>query len=104
MKPGRSPLLLAYPTSRRSLRDQRPTGVRPAERLGEHPIEVGDEVQELAAQVRHRRERPPTDHLPHDHPEDDLDLVQPRAVLRQIYEPDAVTRTRQERLPARHRL
>src|SRR5271165_1415253 len=95
---------LFCPTSRRCLRPQRATRVRPLERLGEHMIEILDEFQQLATQIFHRWERTTPDHLPHDHPEDHLDLVQPRAVLRQIHEPNPVARLRQERLPARHRL
>src|SRR2546421_7719967 len=98
-----SPALLACPSSRYCLH-QRTTRVRPAERLGEYTIEVRDKVQQLRAQVFHRAERPPTDHLPHDHSEDRLDLIQPRTVLRCVHEPDPVTLLRQELLTARHRL
>src|SRR4051812_36342979 len=42
-----SPGLLSCPASRRCLH-QRTTRVRPAERLGEHPIEIGDEVNSFA--------------------------------------------------------
>src|SRR3954447_21030661 len=103
MKQETSPALPSYPASRRCLH-QRTTRVRPAERLGEYPIEILNEAQHLRTQVIQRRERPSPDHLPHDHPEDRLDLIQPRTVLRQIYEPDPVARIRQERLPARDRL
>ena len=77
--------------------------VRPLERFGEHPIEVNDEVQQFITQILHRCERTTPDHLPHDHPEDRFDLVQPRTVLGRIHEPNPVALLRQERLPARHR-
>src|SRR5438128_10191786 len=93
---------LACPSSRRCLH-QWTTRVRPAERLGEYTIEVRDKVQQLRTQVFHRAERAPTDHLPHDHPEDRFDLIQPRAVLRRVHEADPVALVRQELLTARHR-
>src|SRR3954452_3255413 len=86
------------PASRRRLRHQRTTRVRPAERMREDAIEIIDEIYPFAAQISHRGERTSANHLPHDDAEDHLDLVQPRAVLRRIHEPDAVTRLRQERL------
>src|SRR5208337_4758980 len=82
------PSLLFCLTSRRWLGPQRTTGVRPLERLGEHPIEVSDEVQQFITQIFHRCERTTPDHLPHDHPEDRFDLVQPRTVLGRIHEPN----------------
>src|SRR5208337_4111173 len=95
--------LLFCLTSRRWLGPQRTTGVRPLERFGEHPIEVSDEVQQFITQIFHRCERTTPDHLPHDHPEDRFDLVQPRTVLGRIHEPNPVALLRQERLPARYR-
>src|SRR3954454_9716570 len=78
-----SPGSLSCPPSRRCP-PERATRVRPAERLGEGAIEIRDEVQQLRAQIFHRRERTAPDHFPHDHPEDHLDLVQPRTVLASI--------------------
>src|SRR3954451_25433172 len=72
------PGLLPCPVSRRDL-DPRTTRVRPAKWLGEDAVEIRDEAQQLRAQILHRGERAAPDHLPHDHPEDRLDLVQPRA-------------------------
>src|ERR1700687_4586265 len=65
--------LLSGPALLRWFCHQRTTGVRPIELLGEHPIEVVDEVQQLTPQVGYRSERPAPDHLPHDHSEDRLD-------------------------------
>src|SRR4249920_3006155 len=98
-----SPPSLSCPASRRGLRHQRATRVRPAEGMGEYSIEIGDKIQQFITQIFHRCERTPANHFPHDHPEDHFDLVQPRTVLRCVHEPDAVTRLRQERLAARHR-
>src|SRR5438132_10511654 len=92
------PRSLLCPASRRWLRHQRTTGVRPAEGMGKDAIEVCDKVQQFITQILHRGERTPANHFPHDHPEDHFDLVQPRTVLRRVDEPDAVTRLRQERL------
>src|SRR3974377_2041406 len=97
------PSLVLCLTSRRWFGPQRTTGVRPVELLCEHPIEILDEVQQLASQVGHRAERPTSDHLPHNHPEDRFDLVQPRTVLGRVHEPNPVAPLRQERLSARHR-
>src|SRR4051812_40503684 len=91
--------LRSCPASRGSLH-QRTARVRPPEWLGEYPIEIRHEVPQLRAQVRYRGERATPDHLPHDHTEDHLDLVQPRTVLRKVHEPNPMTRLRQERLPA----
>ena len=97
------PIFTLLPHFTRWLGPQRTTGVRPLERFGEHPIEVSDEVQQFITQIFHRCERTTPDHLPHDHPEDRFDLVQPRTVLGRIHEPNPVALLRQERLPARHR-
>src|SRR6202158_1454542 len=93
--------LLSCPALRRWFCHPRTTGVRPIELLGEHPIEVVDEVQQLTPQVGYRSERPAPDHLPHDHSEDRLDLVEPRTMLGRVHDPNPMARVRQERLPAR---
>src|SRR5271157_3048127 len=98
MRQSAFPVLLSCPASRRCLH-QRTTRIRPPEWLCEYAIEIHEEVQQLRAQVRHGGERATPDHLPHDHTEDHLDLVQPRTVLRKIHKPDPMTRLRQERLP-----
>src|SRR5271167_4675693 len=97
------PYSLLCPASRRWLRHQRTTRGRPAEGMGKYSIEIGDKIQQFITQIVHRGERTPANHFPHDYPEDHLDLVQPRTVLRRVHEPDAVTRLRQEHLAARHR-
>ena len=76
----------------------------PAERLGENVIEVLDELNEFPLQIRHRGEAAATDHLPHDHAEDDLNLIEPRCVLGQEHEANAMVLVRQERLTTRHRV
>ena len=53
----------------RHLHPQRATGGGPVERLGKHPIEIRDEVPQLALQVVHRTERAAPNHLPHDYSE-----------------------------------
>jgi hypothetical protein len=58
--------------------------VRPLEGLGEHLVEVLDERQQFRAEVVHRRETAPTDDLAHNHPEHDLDLIEPRAVFGRV--------------------
>src|ERR671933_1477017 len=96
MKLTRCSSSLFSPASRPSLTLQRPSRERPAERLREHLIKVLDKANQLVTQVGHRSERTTADHLPHDHTEHHLDLIQPRTVLRQIHEPDAVAQLRQE--------
>ena len=91
MKEIASSGFLSSPASRRCLH-QRTTRVRPAERLREDSGEIRDEIQQLRAHVFHRGERAATDHLSHDHPEDHLDLIQPRTVLRKVYEPNPILR------------
>src|SRR5512135_3832639 len=97
------PRSLLCPASRRWLRHQRTTRVPPAEWMGKYSMEIFDKIRQFITQVFHRGERTTANHFPPDHPEDHLDLVQPRTVLRRVHEPDAVTGLRPERLAARHR-
>src|SRR5580692_12392156 len=89
---------LVCPVSRRWLRHQGTTRVRPPEGMRKHSIEIFDKIRQFITQIIHRFERTTANHFPHDHPKDRLDLVQPRTVLGSVHEPDAVTRIRQELL------
>src|SRR3954447_917213 len=61
-----------------------PSRVRPLEGLGEHLVAVLDERQQFRAEIVHRRETAATDDLAHNHPEHDLDLIEPRAVFGRV--------------------
>src|SRR3954451_7051450 len=69
-----------------------PSRVRPLEWLWEHLVEVLDERQQFRAEFIHRRETAATDDLAHNHPEHDLDLIEPRTVLGRVHEADAAWR------------
>jgi hypothetical protein len=68
--------------------------------------EIGDESHQLLLQIGHGSKVPPADDLAHDHAEDDLNLVQPRHMLRQEHEADAMAALAQKlptaRLRAQH--
>ena len=64
-----------------SLRDQRPAGVGPLERLGHGPIEVVDEIQDPLFQVVHRSKTSPFEQAPHQDTKPQLDLIQPGSML-----------------------
>src|SRR5215207_10222271 len=72
--------------------------VRPPEGPGEHLVEVIDKRQQFRAEVVHRLETATADHLSHNHPKHDLDLVEPGAVLGGIHEAKAMAQLRQELL------
>src|SRR5437868_2630807 len=94
------PRSLLCPTSRRWLRHQRTTRVRPAKWMSKYSIEISNKIHQFFTQIPHRGERSPANHFSHDDAEDHFDLVQPRTVLRRGHEPDAMTRIRQEHLAA----
>lgn len=53
--------------------------------MGEHAIEIFHEPPQLILQIGQAREVAATNHLPHDNAEHNLNLIQPRAMLRRIY-------------------
>ena len=65
-------------------------GVRPMERVGHRFVVVGDEVRQLFVQRVHRDEAAAAQAFAVDDSEDDLDLVEPGTVFRQIDEPNAM--------------
>src|SRR4051794_32101489 len=78
-------------------------GISPVEGMGHGRVVVGDELSELGLELEHRGEVAAAQALPVDDAEEDLDLVQPRAVFRQVDEADAVADVREELAPRRHR-
>ena len=83
---------------------ERPGGVEPLDRLGHGPVEVVDELQDPPPEVFQRHETRPAQQLADQGAEPDLHLVQPRAVLRRVHEPDPMAGVRQELRPALLRL
>ena len=65
----------------RGSRSERPAGVCPPERLGEHAVEVRDERQDLLLECLDGEEVTALENASGEDAEPDLDLVQPRAVL-----------------------
>src|SRR3954471_5160527 len=76
----------------------------PLERLGQHFVEVADEVQDLGPQVVRGGEAASANDAPDQNAEPNLDLVQPRRMLRGVHKADAMTQVTQERLAALPRL
>src|SRR5262249_47622873 len=83
---------------------QGPAGEGPAEGLRKHLVEVRDETRQLVLQVGRGGEAATSNRLAHDHAKDDLNLIQPRRVLGQVHEANAVVPVRQKPLPRRLRL
>ena len=73
--------------------------VRPVERMSEHQVEVGQERFQFFFQVHHGGKVAAADDLPHDNAEHDFDLIQPRTVLGEIHEADAMRPVGQELTP-----
>src|ERR1700760_3478395 len=78
---------------------KRPTRVGPAERFGEHVVEVLDERRRASAQVLERGEAGAFQQTPRQDGEPDFDLIQPRAMAWRVDEADPVGRVLQK-LPA----
>lgn len=76
--------------ARAALLLHRLAGVGPGEGVGHRGVVVVHEFPQLRFQVCHRREVSASQELPVDDPEHDLDLVEPRTVLRQVDEADPV--------------
>lgn len=72
-------------------------GIGPTERVGHRVVEVFKERFQFVFEVGNRGEVATTHHLSHHDPEDHFDLVQPRTVFGQKYEPDSVAWIGQER-------
>ena len=77
--------------------------VGPSERVGHRVVVVVHEFPQLLLQVGNRREVSAPQELSMDNPEDDLDLVEPRTVLRQVDEADPMGNIREELLARGHR-
>ena len=75
---------------------QRFSGVGPVERVRHRGVVVGDELSELRFQFGHRFEVAAAQTFSLEDAEEDFDLVQPRAVFRQVDEADAVRCVREE--------
>ena len=78
-------------------------GVGPVEGVGHGRVVVDDELSELGLEVGHRGEVVAAQALSSGDAEEDLDLVEPRAVFGQVNEADAVANVREELAPSRHR-
>src|SRR5262249_60679646 len=110
-RPGRAGggLATASPRSREWLSgrvrlEERPGRIHPVDGLGHRAVEVVDEAQDPLLQVFQRAEAGPPQQFPDQDAEPDLYLVQPRAVLGRVHEPDPVAGVAQELCPARLRL
>src|SRR4051812_33135608 len=67
-------------------------------------VEVRDETRQLVLQVGRRGEAATSNDFAHDHAKHALNLVQPRRVLGQVHEANAMVPVRQKRLLRRLRL
>jgi hypothetical protein len=76
--------------ARAALLLHRLAGVGPGEGVGHRDVVVVHEFPQLRFQVHYRREVSSPHQLPVDDPEHDLNLVEPRTVLREIDEADPV--------------
>ncbi len=77
-------------------------GVGPVEGMGHGLVVVGDERSDLELEVRHRREVPAAQAFSMEDAEEDLDLVEPRAVFGQVDEADPVVDVREKLASRRH--
>ena len=71
-------------------------GICPVKWMGHRAVVIVQELAELLLQVGHGCEVAAPYDLPHDDSERRLNLVQPRAVLGQVDEPDGMGRIAQE--------
>jgi hypothetical protein len=71
-------------------------GVCPVKWMGHRSVVIVQELAELLFQVSYRCEIAPSHDFPHDDSKHRLNLVQPRAVLGQVNQPDAMGRIAQE--------
>jgi len=78
------------------LRGHDAAGVRPLDRLGDGPIVVRDESENLVTQRGLGGMAPAPEHQPGERPEPDLHLIEPGGVRGQIHEADAMGGSAQE--------
>ena len=76
--------------ARAALLLHRLASVGPGEGVGHRDVVIVHEFPQLRFQVRHRREVSAAQELPVDDPEHNLNLVEPRTVLREVDEADSV--------------
>ena len=72
------------------------TSIGPSERLGKRLVEVINEGSQSLLKIVYAREVTPPQHSPCYDPKNDFDLVQPRSVLWQVNEMDAMAGVRQK--------
>ena len=77
-------------------------GVGPVEGMCHGRVVVGDELSDLGFECGHRGEVPAAEAFSLEDAEEDLDLVEPRAVFGQVDEADPVADVREELAPCRH--
>ncbi len=77
--------------------------VCPCEWMGHRGVVVGHEFSELRFEVGHTVEVSAPQELSMNDTEDDLDLIEPRAVFWKVDEADPMGEVRQERLSRGHR-
>ncbi len=77
-------------------------GVGPVEGMGHGRVVVDDERSDLGLEVGHRGEVPAAQAFSLEDAEEDLNLVEPRAVFWQVDEADPVADVREELAPRRH--
>ena len=78
-------------------------GVCPVEGMGHGRIVVGDELSDLEFEFGHGGEVPAAQAFSLEDAQEDLDLVEPRAVFGQVDEADSVGDVREELATRRHR-
>ena len=71
-------------------------GVCPVKWMGHRSVVILQELAELLLQVSYGCEVAPSHDFPHDDSKHRLNLVQPRAVLGQVHEPDVVVQFAQK--------
>ena len=71
---------------------ERLAGVGPVEGMGHRSVVVVDEVSELIVEFWHRGEAAAAQAFAMDDAEDDLNLIEPRTVFREVREPNAMAR------------
>ncbi len=72
------------------------SGVGPMERMGHRHIVIGDEFSDLTLQILHRGEVAAAQNLSLKNAQEDFYLVEPRTVLGEVHEADAMTGVREE--------
>ena len=78
------------------------SSVGPFEGVGHRGVVIGHERSEFRFEVGHRGKVSTPQTLAMYDPEDDLNLIEPRAVFRQVDKTDSMPDVRQKLLPRRH--